>query len=578
MRRLLGGLLVGWCFFAAFHTTTAYAQESYIGATPDNPETAWAVTDCHTPWNSSAANAVTLRADCNLRFNGPVVRYAYPKIEWRTFGARTVTAVFADWKNQYTSTVNALGELRTTVGAKKKWTPKIVYSGDVSALGIFSDVMAVSTTAPATIGGIVVNAQNKQQVQVHTRRINRIGKAPILMALYDQYDGHLYLHAFKSRRTSGKHVEILHTRLSPLHLGFLRGSTHADNPFRKFYTAADAYLFDGVDFAGAITAAGRMARHLRADLVVFYVPTIDIALIRRRINNAIIDKTESTDIYTQVYPKWFYGIPQATNGISGVNIGFTGAICGVSAPSIDADDCEEDDFFPSYLTMMKVSEFSVDDDEKKLLEFLINNEGATLPIENSRSEFYSVPVGDIIEADGGRMLTEGSQSDFFQVLISSMHSNNILAEDFSGKKDFFIGASYVAEEKSAFIKKIQLADAVLSNGSLSSAHSYSNQGLAALNAISQDLVGKIGTNTVDGDGGLESIRRLYRGDDGSGDDCTTSSSREDCVGAVDDLGILVDDLGIVPRPDDFIPHAGGDLVVPYLSTQEGIDALQEARK
>ena len=86
--------------------------------------------------------------------------------------------------------------------------------------------MTVSGAAIAAIGGITVNAQNKRHVQVHTRKVNNIiGTAPILFALYDQYQGHLYLHAYKSRRTTGKHVEILHARLSPLHLDFCAAAT-----------------------------------------------------------------------------------------------------------------------------------------------------------------------------------------------------------------------------------------------------------------------------------------------------------------------------------------------------------------
>ena len=107
--------------------------------------------------------------------------------------------------------------------------------------------MTVSGAAIAAIGGITVNAQNKRHVQVHTRKVNNIiGTAPILFAYMTNTRGHLYLHAYKSRRTTGKHVEILHARLSPLHLDFLRGS-HTDNPFRRlFYTADKPYRFNGI--------------------------------------------------------------------------------------------------------------------------------------------------------------------------------------------------------------------------------------------------------------------------------------------------------------------------------------------
>ena len=143
--------------------------------------------------------------------------------------------------------------------------------------------MTVSGAAIAAIGGITVNAQNKRHVQVHTRKVNNIiGTAPILFALYDQYQGHLYLHAYKSRRTTGKHVEILHARLSPLHLDFLRGS-HTDNPFRRlFYTADKPYRFNGIGFAGAITAAGQLAKHLGAAQVIIFAPLIDFDFTRIR--------------------------------------------------------------------------------------------------------------------------------------------------------------------------------------------------------------------------------------------------------------------------------------------------------
>ena len=59
--------------------------------------------------------------------------------------------------------------------------------------------MTVSGAAIAAIGGITVNAQNKRHVQVHTRKVNNIiGTRRYYLALYDQYQGHLYLHAYKS--------------------------------------------------------------------------------------------------------------------------------------------------------------------------------------------------------------------------------------------------------------------------------------------------------------------------------------------------------------------------------------------
>ena len=94
---------------------------SYLsGVISDSSSKLWKVRDCHTPWNKNAAAAATLRADCNLRINSiSTLRYAYPKIEWRTFGPKTVTAAFDKWKTAYTGTVNALGKLRASVKSSK---------------------------------------------------------------------------------------------------------------------------------------------------------------------------------------------------------------------------------------------------------------------------------------------------------------------------------------------------------------------------------------------------------------------------------------------------------------------------
>ena len=516
----------------------------------------------YTPWNKNAAAAATLRADCNLRINSiSTLRYAYPKIEWRTFGPKTVTAAFDKWKTAYTGTVNALGKLRASVKSSKKWTPKIVYSGDVSALNVFSDVMTVSGAAIAAIGGITVNAQNKRHVQVHTRKVNNIiGTAPILFALYDQYQGHLYLHAYKSRRTTGKHVEILHARLSPLHLDFLRGS-HTDNPFRRlFYTADKPYRFNGIGFAGAITAAGQLAKHLGAAQVIIFAPLIDFDFTRIRsksrneqkdlygVTTYITAYIDTGTNYATLKPRWFYGIPQVSGG--GDNkIGFTGAICATAGAPINAKDCDLKDFFSSYLAVMKVSRFPASYDDKVIKDKDIYHYQYSKKFPD-KLDLSAFPAGDIGAAVAG-VITRAEQGDVFSIL-NNMHANNILLEGYSGGNDFFTGASYVAESPSVYLERIRNLNGTLSDGHLSVA-------LLSLGASPQLRETK----------GVGSIIHLM----------SSNIESKDIVGTFgfESVKVLFS-TGFVPRPDDFVPYAGGDLVAPHLLTEKVKKALEEARK
>ncbi|WOV90867.1 MAG: hypothetical protein R1F54_10145 [Candidatus Zeuxoniibacter abyssi] len=470
------------------------------------------------------------------------------------FCPKTVTAAFDKWKTAYTGTVNALGKLRASVKSPKKWTPKIVYSGDVSALNVFSDVMTVSGAAIAAIGGITVNAQNKRHVQVHTRKVNSvIGTAPILFALYDQYQGHLYLHAYKSRRTTGKHVEVLHARLSPLHLDFLRGS-HTDNPFRRlFYTADKPYRFNGIGFAGAITAAGQLAKHLSAAQVIIFAPLIDFDFTRIRAKSEnkykdLYGVTTTASIYIDtgenyatLKPRWFYGIPQVSGGDN--KIGFTGAICATAGAPINAKDCDAKDFFPSYLAVMKVSRFPASYDDKVIKDKELWKYGYSKMLDLS-----AFPAGDIGGAVAGVMTTISEQRDIFSIL-NNMHANNILLEGYSGGNDFFTDASYVAESPSVYLERINgtLSDGHLSVTLLSLGASPQLSETKGVSAIILLMDSRIEFKDIAGTFGFESVKVLFS-------------------------------TGFVPRPDDFVPYAGGDLVAPRLLTEKVEKALKEARK
>lgn len=590
-RRLLFAVLAVAVAFQPYAPLAhaADAAESFLrGVVADNLQAA-PIVDCDAKAKSKATRTRALNNACNWRSRGDK-HYAYPKIEWRSFRPKDITDKFDQWKEQYGKKGGGLyGSLLTDLEAdiERGWNPKIMRSGDVAAANALVSVM--NAPAGTKIGGTTITDENRHTFDVYSQQINRVGTAPILMAFYDQYDGHLYLHAFKIRRTGANHVETLHARLSPLHLDYLQGNSHylADNApdnalakqaFRKFYTANDPYTFNDIGYDGAIVVAGKLAKLLKADLVVKFVPTLDMWQTKS-VKKSLLKKKTTIKTYAKLIPKWMYGFPQFSlapelAGKIDTNVGLTSAICGGNLLADETCD-HAHNIIPAELVMMEASPLSPN---IELAEQQFFSHSKTYKGYRFLAKILLVVV--VVVA---AVLTAVALGPAAGAEVAAFGSKALHVGLAAG--GLYAGASYINGARSLGDVQKGFAGETISDGKIEENLSLAGQGGVA-REMSQALQSTALANHNLGNHQIASVKMLYQGlcdDDRERSEecrrqiavdkrlCDASMSADDCKGK---LGVVFHwPTGIVPRPDSFVPFAGGEAVAAVFSTTEGKKAL-----
>lgn len=573
----------------------ATTADSFLRGVVADGSSAAPIIDCDAKAKSSEGRTSLLNKSCNWRERGGKA-YAYPKVEWRSFRPQDITDKFKTWKEQYGKTGGGLyNDLLTSLedDIEKGWNPKILRSGDVAAANALVSVM--NAPAGTKIGDTTITDANRHTFNVHTQQINRVGTAPTIMAFYDQYDGNLYLHAFKLRRSGANHVETLHARLSPLHLDYLQGNSHyiADNAprnalakqaFRKFYRSGDPYTFRNIGYDGAIVAAGKMAKLLKSDLVVNFVPTIDITQTKST-KKSLFKKKTTVRTYAKLEPRWMYGFPQFSlapklAGKIDPNVGLTSAIC--AGKYKNGQRCDhKHNIIPSELVMMEASPMSpgMDLQEQQFFSHSVTHKGfrfiaqiilAVVVVFVVALTFLA--LGPAVGLAVGKTATGG---------LSSIAA---LKAGFAGGAAYAAG-SYINGARSLGDIQEGFAGRTISDGKIRADLSLAGKG-GVSEAISNELQSTALARHNLNNHGIRSVRALYQGvcedDRQRGEDCRRQvaidkglcSADMSAVECRNKLGIAFNaPTGIVPRPDSFVPFAGGEAVAAVFSTDEGRQAL-----
>lgn len=572
----------------------ATTAESFLRGVVADESAAAPIIDCDAKAKSSKARTTKLNKSCNWRERGGKI-YAYPKVEWRSFRPQDITDKFKVWKEQYGKTGGGLyNDLLTSLedDIEKGWNPKILRSGDVAAANALVSVM--NAPAGTKIGDTTITDTNRHTFDVHTQQINRVGTAPTIMAFYDQYDGRLYLHAFKLRRTGANHVETLHARLSPLHLDYLQGNanyiaddapkdTLAKQAFRKFYTQSEPYTFSNIGYDGAIVAAGKMAKLLQADLVVNFVPTIDITQTKST-KKTLFKKKTTVRTYAKLEPRWMYGFPQFSlapelAGKIDANVGLTSAICGGNLRADKRCD-HEHNIIPAELVMMEASPMSpgIDLQEQQFFSHSKKYSGFRFI-----AKILLVVVVVFVVVLAAVALAPAAAAVVGEVAGGLAAVTALKAGLIAGGA--YVAASYANGARSLGDIQKGFAGETISDGKIRADLSLAAQGGVARkisDALQSTALARHNLNNHK----IGSVRTLYQGicedDRQRGEDCRLQiaidkglcSADMSAVDCKNKLGIAFNaPTGIIPRPDSFLPFAGGEAVAAVFSTNEGRQAL-----
>ncbi len=523
-----------------------------------------AIEDCA----DQIAKSQKLGAGCQVEHRHGV-SFAFPAIEWQSFGAQDVS----ERLNELIAEQDGWGAgdgwgKDESAASRSSGISRILVDGDKAAARAFYELHSEA-------GG------EFERFEVYSEKRRRTESSPVILMNYDQYDGNMVLHAFKAKRVGYDKVEILHTRISPLHLGYLRADarirsdktasgTLAANPFRKFYNPKSGaatndesrYVWQGdgtdsnkgIDLAGAWTAAGEVARILRAKLVVGFIPEVEIENFESKKTSALGLKRKVT-VHTKaiLHPRWFYGIPAfpepkdpklAKKMRSATALGATTAICARGINS-QTESCTDSAFLRSNLLVMKAD---------AALNPHISEE-SYLFSEHSKSQsgwtfiaqifLAALAVALILTPFGVPALTGAAIGGGLYLSFSLMNGSTNFADIQDGLfgdtvSDGEIANRLLAEQSSEMVPLNKVGQDLLRELNV---HSIDHSNIAALRTIYNGYCDSDDQTAAE-------CRKKYAADNGN---CTATDTPAECRDKLGD-GFYVN-TGIVPRADLF-PFVG----------------------
>ena len=577
-------------------------KESFLRTVFADGDNALPILDCDTLVKNREITDKQRFNDCNVLKRGDSI-FAFPQFHWASFRPQDITDKFDEWEETRRST-GAFQEFRE----KLKLDPNlrldadILNSGNAAAAQKFIDIHS-QEDGTEIYGGVTLTSKNRNRVNIFSQKLRNVNRPPTIMAFYDQYDGNLYLHAFKLQRTGANHVETLHTRISPLHLDALQGnrdflpenagsSDLADQHFRNFYNPDKPYLFEKVDYAGAYVIAGRVAKMLDADLAVFFVPQIDVSQTKKT-SGGWLKKKITITTRANIEPRWYYAFPQTTISKEAAerfhNVGFTSAICGGElTPEKLCESAHK--IIPSEMVVLKASDLSpnISSTPQHFFEGVETFKSFTFLAKIIFAAIaavvlvYMLPL--LTGGLGGALGGLGKAATFLGKTLGGVAGVAAAGGGAYAVASIANGARNFLDVQRGFAGK------TISSGTISDSLSVRLQG-GMMKDVSKKLNETVLSKHDLSNSTIESINLLYRGvcdnDRERVEDCRLKravalnqcTSADTVLTCREKLGRAFNKVtGIIPRPDQFFPAEGADAVVAlFVKDEKGGEALRKVR-
>ena len=293
--------------------------------------------------------------------------YGYPEIKWRQIGEPSGI-------DQKIKTVtNKMRQWETGEASPPEWFNCVKKNKDLYRIILNGDVAAAISYLNRTGGSSRINSVRKEKYST----------PPVIIGLYSQYNGRLEVHALKTQRVGAYKSLLLHAKISPHHLQFLKGEKKyisagdanclAPNPLDASFRSGDNFSFFNLTPNWANAVIGIIGERLGADVAILFAP-------EEFINSNYFDSGEDK-LFTydgDVIAKWYLGVLNS-DGSHGNNEGWESRVC----LKTSSNSCDAKHIIEPYFSFHELEKSNAANN--KYYEFIrnLNVTGSTLTVSNS---------------------------------------------------------------------------------------------------------------------------------------------------------------------------------------------------